>query len=243
MNYEDCNFDDLKSIALLYNMTDKTARSYQHKSVNQPPWRDPYALLNWYEVHYERKPGKKLRERVVILGPQMARWEREQAGEGSAAAEPVQVGGQLTEQTEIDEVVPVAGRRQLIMEILADVENAATVLSVAHEERKAYNRYKECVNVHDEQEFYKRWHDLNRLKREWAKTADAVELSFKLSQEWLRSEWETQWKELRTALDGRRMGMEVREALLEVADDPVEWRRVWDMEMERVVFRVVQGED
>jgi len=44
-------------------------------------------------------------------------------------------------------------------------------------------------------------------------------------------------------LDGRRLGMEAREILMAVADDPVEWRRVWDMEMERVIVSVLGTAD
>ena len=249
MNYEDCNFDDRAQVAQLYELSAKTAKNYQAKSVTPVPWRDPFALLEWYRCAYGREPGLRLRERVKVLGPQMARWERENGSQESGVRSQGEQPEAVVEQREAVVELGVDAseyeqRKLMLMGFLSDLSNARSVERVTREEREAYEEYRELKERGlDYSAQVRRWHDLTKMKREWAKTADAVEVAHRLSREWMRSHWEARQKELRTALDGRRLGMEAREILMAVADDPVEWRRVWDMEMERVIVAVLGTDD
>jgi len=244
MNYDECNFEDLAQVAQLYELSAKTAKNYQAKSVTQVPWRDPWEVLEWYRCAYGREPGLRLRERVKVIGPQMARWERENGQE--VMAEPVV---EQRAELKLGLEVKVDGgeyeaRKGMLMGFLSDLSNARSVERVTREEREAYDDYRRKKERGlDYSAEVRRWHDLTKMKREWAKTADAVEVAHRLSREWMRAHWEARQKELRTALDGRRLGMEAREILMAVADDPVEWRRVWDMEMERVIVSVLGTAD
>jgi len=271
MNYHECDFDDPKQVALLYELTDKTVRAWNRKSTHPVPWRDPWAVLEWYQMIFERKPNARIHERVKILGPQMARWEQEQkekrdqetqpGGQDGVAGDPqtgvhwpfetdarrgdpAELMAAVAQEVVVSEAMPgTADQRQWFEELVADLSNARTVARIASEEREAYENYRvKKDNGLDHGMELRRWQDLTKTKREWAKTEDAVQLAFKLLRNWLRSEWEVTWKELRTALDGRRLGMEMREELMAVSADPVEWRRLWDMGMERVILTVLDRE-
>ena len=128
--------------------------------------------------------------------------------------------------------------------VLGVLGSDGTVANIAREELEAYEAYKErkAAGV-DYSVALANWKDLTKTKREWMKTPDAVEVALKALKFWVRGEWEQEWKTLRTALDGRRLGMDAREALLATGDDLVEWRRVWDMEMERVIADVLGETD
>lgn len=249
MNWIDCNFDELKDCAKLYELSLATAKNWIKKSDEIVPWRDPYLVLEWYQKAYGRAPRKCLVDRVNVLQPQMLRCksleeENHQPGLSNGAVGDPSTMGQYRPLFET-KVNQVDDRHEKIFyeRVCSDLANARTLARIAAEEREAYEAYKDLkAKGLDYSAEVRRWQDLTRVKRDWAKTQDAVDLAFVALKNWLRSEWEPQWKELRTALDGRRLGMDIREELILVAGDPVEWRRVWDMHMERVILHVLERE-
>lgn len=257
MNYSDTNFDNLKECAKLYGLALPTAQRWVTKSDKPIPWRDPHQMLEWYRTLFGREPGKRVSERIAILHPQMLRWEQENLHSDQphgAVGDPPTKGDKYRPliETKADrgdtsshECVTgdTLSRKEFFEEVCADLANARTLARIASEEREAYDNYKEIkAKGWDYSAEVRRWQDLTKVKREWAKTQDAVDLAFRALRNWLRSEWEPQWKELRTALDGRRMGMEAREDLLASGEDAVEWRRVWDMHMERVILEILDNQ-
>lgn len=245
MDYQECNFEKLSDVAILYDISLETAKKWEGKSVDPVPWKDPHMVLEWYRLHYGREPHKKVVERVSILQPQMVRLHEQDNHSGAphgAAGDPPT--GEYRHHIETKEDRDDLLKKQYFEELCADLSNARTLARIASEEREAYDNYQEKKNLGlDYTAQIKRWQDLTKTKREWAKTQDAVDLAFKALKSWLRSEWEPAWKELRTALDGRRMGMEAREDLLATGRDAVEWRRVWDMHMERVLLDVMENKN
>jgi hypothetical protein len=201
----------------------KTARSWVGKSIEAVPWRDPWKVLDWYRVAFGREPGKRVRDRVVVLGPQAGR--------------SVDSGKLMVENgAEVPPVENSLDLREMMVEICGELGNARTIARITNEERKAFDKFEatKAANL-DASAERREWLDVTKIKREWVKTQDAVDVALGLLKHWARGEWEVEWKELRVKLDGRRLGMDAREVLMAVADDPVEWRRIWDMEMERAI--------
>jgi hypothetical protein len=250
MNWSECNFENLKDCAKLYELTLPTAKSWIAKSEEKVPWRDPFFVLEWYRKSFGREPRKGFIDRINILQAQMLRCEdvvEENFHPGSSngvAGDPAtKVAYRSLIETKVNQD-DLLYRKRFYEEVCSDLANARTLARIASEEREAYDSYKDLkARGLDYSAEVRRWQDLTKVKRDWAKTQDAVDLAFVALREWLRSEWEPQWKQLKTALDGRRLGMDAREDLKLVADDPVEWRRVWDMNMERVILNVLDKEN
>lgn len=251
MNWSDCDFDKLNDCARLYQLSLPTVKAWVKKSDESVPWKEPFSVLEWYRKHFGREPRKSVVERVNILQSQMLRFEDKVCSDENfhsdlpdgAVGDPSTIGVyRPLFETKVGQG-DLHAKNQFYEEVCADLANARTLARVASEEREAYENYKDLkARGLDYTAEVRRWQDLTRVKRDWAKTQDAVDLALVALKNWLRSEWEPQWKELKTALDGRRLGMDIREDLVLVANDPVEWRRVWDMHMDRVILSILDDE-
>jgi len=249
MEYAKVNWEKKEDVAGLYGLTTATLRNYEKRGAVAPPWRDPWKLLEWYRVTVRREPKQALQDRVRELGAEitgMGDYDEVVVGDWVPLEEAFNLGG-TTDNTDgadgdkvdkVDKVEGVEGVEgaesvgAVMARVCGDVGLGVTLARVVDEERRAFEAYeakREDAGLRED------WLDCVKVKREYSKTQDAVEAALKLLQHWVRGEWEAQWKQLRQRLGGRMLGVDARAVLMAAAPDEVEWRRVWDMEMERAI--------
>ena len=169
-------------------------------------------FLNWYEGVFGRVASARLRKRAQEIDD----------------AELVESGAATVEEVVFDRV-PVEVI-ELALECLGLSMAAARAVE---EQERSHSFYQRCLESGKGVDSARRsWQKSMEVLRAIQKGDDAVKAAEVLLREWVRKVFEPRERERREALNGRNLGMEMRERLINTTT-AAEWERVWDQGIEK----------
>lgn len=168
----------------------------------------------WYRGVFGRDASAKIRKR----------------GEELDDAELVESGGATVEEVVFDRV-PV----EVIEKALECLGLSMATVRAVEESERSYAFYERCRNEGKGVDSARRsWQKAMEVLRGLQKSDDAVKAAEVLLKAWVRKVWEPGERERREAIDGKRLGMEMRERLMGTTTD-AEWVRVWNKGLEKAL--------
>jgi hypothetical protein len=179
-------------------------------------------FLCWYRKVYGREASVRVRARAEEI-------DREVLVEsGEATLEEVEFDKVPVEL--VERALGVLGLGKNLARVVEEVERSHAVYERALKEGKAADGFR------------RGWQKSLEILRGLQKSVDCVEAAEVLLRVWVRKVFEPGERERREAISGKKLGMELRERLLETTSE-AEWCRVWDRGIDEVLRGVGNAEE